>query len=81
MSNSSSTSSRFSVVVGFQFLFYFFQLRTPDITNHKEEERQKAFVYERYGSPDVLHLQDVAKPVPTDDEVLVKNSCRLAQRV
>lgn len=32
----------------------------------------KAIVYYRYGSPDVLQVQDVPKPVPTKDEVLVK---------
>lgn len=32
----------------------------------------KAYVYERYGSPEVLKLQDVSKPVPGDGEVLVK---------
>ena len=32
----------------------------------------KAIVYRRYGSPDVLELQEVAKPVPTDDQVLVR---------
>ena len=32
----------------------------------------KAIVYTEYGSPDVLHLEDVEKPVPADDEVLVK---------
>ncbi len=32
----------------------------------------KAMIYRRYGSPDVLQLQDVAKPVPKDDEVLVR---------
>jgi NADPH:quinone reductase-like Zn-dependent oxidoreductase len=32
----------------------------------------RAVVYDRYGSPDVLRLEDVAKPVPKADEVLVK---------
>jgi NADPH:quinone reductase-like Zn-dependent oxidoreductase len=32
----------------------------------------RAVVYERYGPPEVLHLQQVARPVPSDDEVLVK---------
>jgi NADPH:quinone reductase-like Zn-dependent oxidoreductase len=32
----------------------------------------KAIVYTRYGSPDVLEFKDVEKPVPNDDEVLVK---------
>jgi len=32
----------------------------------------KAVVYDRYGPPEVLHLEDVPKPAPRDDEVLVK---------
>lgn len=32
----------------------------------------KAIVYQRYGSPDVLELGEVPRPVPGDDEVLVK---------
>ena len=32
----------------------------------------KAIVCTKYGSPDVLQLQEVAKPAPKDDEVLIK---------
>jgi NADPH:quinone reductase-like Zn-dependent oxidoreductase len=32
----------------------------------------KAVVHDRYGPPDVLRIEDVERPVPSDDEVLVK---------
>jgi NADPH:quinone reductase-like Zn-dependent oxidoreductase len=32
----------------------------------------KAVVYEKYGSPDLLQFAEVEKPVPTDDQVLIK---------
>src|SRR4030095_303852 len=32
----------------------------------------KAVVYEKYGSPDVLEYQEVNKPAPQDNEVLIK---------
>ena len=32
----------------------------------------RAVVYDNYGGPEVLRLEDVARPVPKDDEVLVK---------
>ncbi len=32
----------------------------------------KAAIYTNYGPPDVVHVTDVEKPVPKDDEVLIK---------
>ncbi len=32
----------------------------------------KAIIYTEYGSPDVLHLADVARPEPQDNEVLIR---------
>ena len=33
----------------------------------------KAIVYTKYGGPEVLQLQEVEKPIPNDDEVLIRN--------
>ena len=32
----------------------------------------KAVLYEAYGPPDVLHMGDVERPVPKEDDVLIK---------
>lgn len=32
----------------------------------------KAIVYARFGSPDVLRLQEVERPVPGDGEILIR---------
>jgi NADPH:quinone reductase-like Zn-dependent oxidoreductase len=37
-----------------------------------ESETMQAIVYRCYGSTDVLEFEDIEKPVPADDEVLVK---------
>ena len=34
----------------------------------------KAAVNRRYGPPDVVQIEDVEKPAPKDDEVLIKSS-------
>jgi NADPH:quinone reductase-like Zn-dependent oxidoreductase len=45
---------------------------TSAILLRRMDTQVKAVVYHRYGSPDVLGLEEVAKPAPGDDEVLIR---------
>lgn len=44
------------------------------MTNHRKSENKlmKAVVFTEYGTPDVLKIKEVEKPVPKDKEVLIK---------
>jgi NADPH:quinone reductase-like Zn-dependent oxidoreductase len=48
------------------------QVSASAVVRNKEETQMRAIVYHKYGSPDVLKLEEVQKPIPQDDEVLVK---------
>ena len=41
-------------------------------SHHAAPQTMRAFVYRRYGGPDVVELAEVPKPVPRDNEVLVR---------
>jgi NADPH:quinone reductase-like Zn-dependent oxidoreductase len=47
------------------------QTKTHSVVRKKEDTHMRAIVYHTYGSPDVLKLEEVQKPIPQDDEVLV----------
>lgn len=43
-----------------------------EIRGMKIEKPMKAVIHKKYGSPDVLQLTEVPKPIPNDNEVLIK---------
>jgi NADPH:quinone reductase-like Zn-dependent oxidoreductase len=55
----------------FEELFLFPNAVRKYNVRRKEDTHMRAVVYRTYGSPDVLQLEEVAKPTPKDDEVLI----------
>ncbi|HEV3474234.1 MAG TPA: alcohol dehydrogenase catalytic domain-containing protein, partial [Actinomycetota bacterium] len=42
------------------------------MTDRNDPGRMRAVIWDRYGPPEVLRIEDVERPVPSDDEVLIK---------
>jgi D-arabinose 1-dehydrogenase-like Zn-dependent alcohol dehydrogenase len=44
----------------------------PDLYQYNKDSTMKIITFEQYGSPDVLQLKETAKPIPANDQVLIK---------
>src|ERR1700730_9058257 len=64
----------FALILAFLvgFIAYWRSTNECDRNTGVPANPMKAIVYCEYGSPDVLKLEDVAKPVPNDNQVLIK---------
>src|SRR5476649_2162759 len=63
-----------ALILGFLvgFIAYWRSTNECDRNTGVPANPMKTIVYCEYGSPDVLKFEDVEKPVPNDDQVLIR---------
>jgi NADPH:quinone reductase-like Zn-dependent oxidoreductase len=67
-----SAGTIFVALVLVTFIAYWMSTNDCDRNSHAPTNPIKAIVHCEYGSPDVLKLEDVEKPVPNDNQLLVR---------
>ena len=67
-----SAAAIFVALVLVTFIAYWMSTNDCDRHSHAPTNPIKAIVHCEYGSPDVLKLEDVEKPVPNDNQLLVR---------